>query len=517
MHPSVKRLGYFIPEKKRIMCKEGETISEEEIERQIQGTEYMKWMAKNQEEHEIVEAMQDEIDNNLTPVVTMNNINAELGYNMFCVQRENGQDVVKRMKDTMMGNNDDDLPFAFELTYENFAKRYRYDNSKDNKRWKRRRMNVADVVVRLYMGYPGTEYFYLRKLLRTRTHILHVSDLKRHPETGEEFVDYRDTCIALGLVNSSKEYFHCVHEAQQMGFSGWKLLGMFAQMIIATDVNNIGEIWNGPEEGKQHDEVEQLYPKGYKHLMMQYPDHIRKMAGFKYDYWELPNETLREECEQYTLRKLNYMLERSGTDYPIELPTLDSETCKKRRTKEWLAAHNFDSKKAQHIYKSHKTSMEGQNQGGFRNQQQLDILARLETEIRDYHDNPEEYGGFVAMLDAPGGTGKTFLIETLAAYCALPENNFLCLCAAFSGVAAQLLPNGVTIHRRFGMVPGMDPEQLCNIERGSTKSQLLLEAKLLVMDEVTMMSKVDLERIDRTLRFLTGKKDTPFGGNIFIL
>ena len=112
------------------MCKEGETISEEEIERQIQGTEYMKWMAKNQEEHEIVEAMQDEIDNNLTPVVTMNNINAELGYNMFCVQRENGQDVVKRMKDTMMGNNDDDLPFAFELTYENFAKRYRYDNSK---------------------------------------------------------------------------------------------------------------------------------------------------------------------------------------------------------------------------------------------------------------------------------------------------------------------------------------------------------------------------------------------------
>ena len=105
-------------------------------------------------------------------------------------------------------------------------------------------------------------------------------------------------------------------------------------------------------------------------------------------------------------------------------------------------------------------------------------------------------------VDAPGGTGKTFLIETLAAWCALPENNFLCLCSAFSGVAAQLLPNGVTIHRRFNMKPGMDPETNCNIDRGSSKAQLLQEAKLIVMDEVTMMSKVDLERIDRTLRYL---------------
>ena len=62
----------------------------------------------------------------------------------------------------------------------------------------------------------------------------------------------------------------------------------------------------------------------------------------------------------------------------------------------------------------------------------------------------------------------------------------------------------------------MAPEQNCNIERGSSKSEILLEAKLLIMDEVTMMSKVDLERIDRTLRFLTGK-DKPFGGKIILL
>ena len=39
---------------------------------------------------------------------------------------------------------------------------------------------------------------------------------------------------------------------------------------------------------------------------------------------------------------------------------------------------------------------------------------------------------------------------------------------------------------------------------------------MLVLDEVTMMSRVDLERIDRTMRFLMSN-DHPFGGKIVIL
>ena len=119
-----------------------------------------------------------------------------------------------------------------------------------------------------------------------------------------------------------------------MGFGSWKLLGLFAQMIIATDINNIREIWDGPGENRQ-DAIELLYPKGYKHLMMLYPDHVKKLPGFKYNFWDLPNETIRNECEQYTLRKLRYMLERSGADYPNELPPIDEEMVE-NRTKEWL-------------------------------------------------------------------------------------------------------------------------------------------------------------------------------------
>ena len=227
-------------------------------------------------------------------------------------------------------------------------------------------------------------------------------------------------------------------------------------------------------------------------------------------------------------------------DYPQELPSI-KEDIEENRTKEWLAAHlwerflethtknedfikykiffftdNFDSEKAVKIYESHVCSMEGRGNGPV-NPEQCEILKKITDAIQSYDSDPKSFQGFVGMLDAPGGTGKTFLIETLDAYCALPENNFLCLCSAFSGVAAQLLPNGVTIHRRFNMVPGMDPEQNCNIDRGSTKAKLLEEARLIVMDEVTMMSKIDLERIDRTLRYLMKKEDVPFGGKVIIL
>ena len=141
-------------------------------------------------------------------------------------------------------------------------------------------------------------------------------------------------------------------------------------------------------------------------------------------------------------------------------------------------------------------------------------MKDVEREIEKYVTEGKNYEGYCVMLDAPGGTGKTFLIETIASYCSLKKH--LCLCSAFSGVAAQLLPNGVTIHRRFGMVPGMDPEQNCNISGESAKAAVLREAKVLILDEVTMMSRVDLERIDRTLQFLMNNKK-PFGGKIVIL
>jgi hypothetical protein len=276
---------------------------------------------------------------------------------MYRVERVDGEITVLRMKDMLKGNPQSDLPFSFEMKYEDFGKRYIFDKKKKVRKWKRRTKNDF-VVVRLYMGYPGTEYFYLRKLLRHKTHLLHIGDLKKNDHDSTiEYSSYRESCVAHGLVDSGKEFYECMHDAHEMGFGSWKLLGLFAQMLICSDVTNVDEIWNGPPETEEEqDELTCLYPNGFKHLMMLFPKEIkRQVKGFNHNFHDLPNDILKQQCEQYTLRKLASILERAGKAYPGELPELLAQDSKEQ-TIEWLNAHNYSSDAATKIYESHTQS-----------------------------------------------------------------------------------------------------------------------------------------------------------------
>ena len=83
--------------------------------------------------------------------------------------------------------------------------------------------------------------------------------------------------------------------------------------------------------------------------------------------------------------------------------------------------------------------MNGDNSIGKKNQDQLDILEEVENDLRRQSKNPKTFEGKAIMLDGPGGHGKTFLLETIYEFCNLPENGYLALCSAFSGVAVSLL------------------------------------------------------------------------------
>ncbi len=66
------------------------------------------------------------------------------------------------------------------------------------------------------------------------------------------------------------------------------------------------------------------------------------------------------------------------------------------------------------------------------------------------------------------------------------------------------------------MNPNMRPTDPCKILGNSAGAALLKEADVLILDEIAMMSKVDLERIEHSLRLLMNNKH-PFGGKIVIL
>ena len=59
------------------------------------------------------------------------------------------------------------------------------------------------------------------------------------------------------------------------------------------------------------------------------------------------------------------------------------------------------------------------------------------------------------------------------------------------------------------MLPDMGKSDLCKFLGKSPASAILKKASVLILDEVSMMNKVDLERIEHSLRVLMGN-DRPY-------
>ena len=92
---------------------------------------------------------------------------------------------------------------------------------------------------------------------------------------------------------------------------------------------------------------------------------------------------------------------------------------------------------------------------------------------------------------------------------------------ASTGIAALLLSSGTTAHRALSVPNDVDSSTAPRIKYESAFGKKLREAKLLIIDEVSMVNKDVLEYIDRTLNDLQ-PKDQPkiegnFGGKVVVL
>lgn len=127
----------------------------------------------------------------------------------------------------------------------------------------------------------------------------------------------------------------------------------------------------------------------------------------------------------------------------------------------------------------------------------------------------DETGG-IYFLDAPGGTGKTFLISLILA--TIRSQNKIALALASSGIAATLLEGGRTAHSALKLPLNMQSNETptCNISKNSAMAKVLQQCKLIVWDECTMAHKKSLEALDRTLKDLRSNNNR-FGGAMILL
>ncbi|XP_036320433.1 ATP-dependent DNA helicase pif1-like [Rhagoletis pomonella] len=122
----------------------------------------------------------------------------------------------------------------------------------------------------------------------------------------------------------------------------------------------------------------------------------------------------------------------------------------------------------------------------------------------------------IFFLDAPGGTGKTFVLNLLLAR--LRKDRNIALAVASSGIAATLLTGGRTAHSTFKLPLNLASEETptCNISKTSNRGALLQQCKLIVWDECTMSHKRAVEALNRSLQDIRSNQAL-MGGVVVLL
>ena len=114
-------------------------------------------------------------------------------------------------------------------------------------------------------------------------------------------------------------------------------------------------------------------------------------------------------------------------------------------------------------------------------------IAKLTSEQKDFYDtlmhcvdnNVRE----IFFLDAPGGTGKTFVIKLILA--SIRSKNYIALPSVSSGIAATLLPGGRTAHSDLKLPLNFHSTETptSNIPKSSGMVKVLQQCKLIIWDE----------------------------------
>lgn len=91
---------------------------------------------------------------------------------------------------------------------------------------------------------------------------------------------------------------------------------------------------------------------------------------------------------------------------------------------------------------------------------------------------------------------------------------------AATGIAAELLHEGATVHRRICRAKHVTASTNVNVDVESNFAAVLRAAHLLIIDEVSMQHKDVLEYVDRALRFVDRNPrlmNLPFAGKVIHL
>ena len=359
---------------------------------------------------------------------------------------------------------------ARSILYEHFPLDFIWDD--EVKRWKKRKRQLEnpETIGRLSALHPSTgDAFYLRLMLKNRAGALSYEDLRT--VEGEVHKTFKRACVALGLCESDKQWVDCLKEATEIAVP-FSIRQLFCSILVQCEPADPLALFSEFEHAMREDFVKK-----------------RKEA------LNLSSKKAEEITRNDLLCAINDILkENDKSNQDFDLPQPNAEMANVATVED---ASEFDPD-AEQFYDKYCSSLTNE---------QRDIFDDISNDIT------EEKGG-LHRLDAPGGYGKTWLSNVLLSFVRMKGK--IAIAAALSGIAATMLRLGTTLHRRFGIpIPCLN-DSCSKLKINSKEVQLIIEAALIMIDEISMMNWKILNMLDRFLREIMNC-DEFMGGKCVVL
>jgi hypothetical protein len=374
-------------------------------------------------------------------------------------------------------------PFATTLLYPEVPKYYTWNASR--KVFSKRKQGtpvlgqdavVTDALGRVYTVHPNNaECYFLRMLLHTVPGPTSFLALKTvHGEVCETF---REACQKLGLLENDEHWEMTLSEGSVTCFPA-QIRNLFAIILTTCNPANPKSLWEKYKDSMSEDV-----------LLQARRNHDDPNINFSPQIFNQALILLEDKCLAMvgkTLLLLGLQApQRSGSDL------LHSEVMRER---------NYNVEELSHYVQTNKPLLVDDQRTVYNT-----IMERIRAS-----------SGGLLFLNAPGGTGKTFLINLILAEIRMRQE--VALAIASSGIAATLMDGGRTAHSALKLPLNIatDPNPICNTSKSSGQAQVLKLCKLIVWDECTMAHKKSLEALNRTLQDLKGSSEL-MGGTLVVL
>ena len=389
------------------------------------------------------------------------------------------------------------------LTYLQFPRHFIYESRTD--RWKASpaRSNRQDPPVgRLppVSLQQNEEKFYLRLLLTNIT-CEEVQQLVSQPVRIDQlrgtYDTFKEACVRRGLAADDREWEHALTEAREVGMPG-EIFQLFLFIVAHNSPMDPIQLF----EANWHAMYDSRAPQ----------------------YAVLPSHAQRLSVEVAVLQRLVVHCEMAdaldgvmGQASQSRLPTLTEEERGYLRSMQSIrdeprllrAARAYNRSDERAAFEEKRVQIE----------QQPSQHAALATIRRAY----EERQGGAFFLDAPAGSGKTFLLQCILNM--VRAEGDVVLVASTTGITALELDGGSTLHSLLKAPLKITAESRLNIDYQTALGRLVREAKVMVYEEAATHPCGMLDAIDRAFRHLRGddhdplntNDERPFGGMLVVM